>query len=194
MDQTELDSIDLCRAGNLQAFDTLYVRHVDAVYKFLFRRTHDRQTAEDLTSMTFLKALESIRSFNPRRGELLAWLYRIARNTLIDHYRRFGKEIVDLELIENLPADDTVTKQAEQSIDAKAIQTALAHLKPLQRDVVLLRIWEGLSYKEIADITGKTEGNCKLMFFRAMAQLKTVIAIPTLLLLAVSGRAFPSLL
>lgn len=182
MDQAERDSIDACRAGNLQAFGTLYERHVDAVYAFLYRRTQIRATAEDLTSITFMKALESIRSFDPARGELLAWLYRIARNTLIDHYRKAGEHLASLEHAEHVPAEDTVTRAAEQSIDAAAIRTALAHLKPIQREVVLLRLWEGLSYKEIAAITGKSEGNCKLMFFRAMAQLRTALIVLFLLL------------
>lgn len=181
MDPAELESIAACQADRLDQFDPLYTRHVEAVYRYLSRRTLDRAVAEDLTSITFLKALESIRSFDPSRGAFLAWLYRIARNALIDYYRSHARRTENIETVWDLPSEDVTSRAAEQSLDAKALHAALQTLKPASREIVLLRIWEGLSYAEIAEITGKTENNCKVMFSRALSELRT--HLPSLLLL-----------
>lgn len=174
MDSVELGYIEACRRGELQTFDPLYTMHVDAVYRYLYRRTLHKETAEDLTSSVFLKALESIRSFNPAKGELLTWLYRIARNTLIDHYRGSSyRKTVDIENVWDLAGDEVTSLLAERSIDAKSLHEALNTLNPAQREIVMLRIWEDLSYKEIASLTGKSEGSAKVMFSRAVADLRT---------------------
>ncbi len=186
MDSSELAHVAACQAGRLADFDPLYVLHVDAVYKYLIRRTLLKEVAEDLTSITFIKALESIRSFNPAKGELRAWLYRIARNALIDHYRSPASKTVDIETVWDLPGDDVTSLMAERSIDAAKLHEAMSHLKPLQREVVMLRIWEGLSYKEIAELTGKSEGNCKVLFSRALGDLRA--HLPSLLLLLLLSR------
>ncbi len=181
MDDTELAHVVACQRGELSEFDPLYTLHVDAIYKYLLRRTLTRAVAEDLTSTTFLKALESIRSFDPKRGELRAWLYRIARNALIDYYRSPARSTVDIENVWGLQSSEVAELAAERSVDAEKLHKALSTLKPAQREVVLLRIWEGLSYKEIADLTGKSEGNCKVLYSRALSDLRT--QLPALLLL-----------
>jgi RNA polymerase sigma-70 factor (ECF subfamily) len=189
MDQSEHAHIAACKAGDLARFDPFYVKHVDAVYKYLHRRTLVREVAEDLTSVTFIKALEAIRTFDPNKGELRAWLYRIARNALIDHYRNpLRSQTQNIETVWDLPGDEVTSLQTERAIDAAALHKALKTLKPAQREIVMLRVWEGLSYKEIAALTGKTEGNCKVLFSRALDELRT--AMPSLLLLLL----FPHLL
>lgn len=187
MDATERAALDECKEGRLEAFDVLYTRHVDSVYRYLLRRTFIREIAEDLTSTTFLKALESIRSFDPSKGELRAWLYRIARNSLIDHYRDPShKYAIDIETVFDLPGDEVTNLRVEKSINAEAIHKMLQTLSPDQREIVLLRVWEGLSYKEIAELTGKTENNCKVIFSRTLTELRK--NSPSLLLLLLFPR------
>lgn len=182
MESTELAAIAACRNGDLSQFDVLYTTHVEAVYRYLQRRTLVKAVAEDLTSTVFLKAMESIRSFSPSKGELRTWLYRIARNVLIDHYRSSGKrKTVDIETVWDLSGDEVASLDTERSIDAEKLRSAMATLKPEHRDIVLLRVWEGLSYKEIAELTGKTEANAKVIFSRALTDLRT--KLPSLLLL-----------
>lgn len=182
MDATERTALDECQQGRLEAFDVLYTRHVDAVYRYLFRRTFVKEIAEDITSVTFLKALESIRSFDPSKGELRAWLYRIARNNLIDHYRDPSRKYaIDIETVFDLPGDEFSNLRVEKNINAEQIHKMLQTLTPDQREIVLLRIWEGLSYKEISELTGKTETNCKVIFSRTLAELRK--NSPSLLLL-----------
>lgn len=182
MDSSELSAVHSCQAGDLSAFDTLYTLHVDAVYRFLHRRTLERATAEDLTSVTFMKAMESIRSFHPAKGELRAWLYRIARNALIDYYRTM-KPSVDIESVWDLPNDDITSLQTEKHINATMLHQALSTLSQPQREIVLLRVWEGLSYKEIAELTGKTESNAKVLFSRAVTGLRSQLPSLALLIL-----------
>ncbi|HRH94210.1 MAG TPA: sigma-70 family RNA polymerase sigma factor [Candidatus Peribacteria bacterium] len=187
MDSTELAAVAACQAGRLSEFDTLYTQHVDAVYRYLYRRTLVREVAEDLTSTAFLKAMESIRSFDPDKGNLRAWLYRIARNGLIDYYRT-RRPSADIESVWDLPGDEVSTLVTERRIESELLHKALATLTADQREIVLLRVWEGLSHKEIAALTGKTEANSKVLFSRAVAELRTQLPSLAILLL------FPHLL
>lgn len=181
MDSAELGHIAACKRGHLEDFDPLYLQHVDAVYRYVHRRTLQKEVAEDLTSTVFLKALESIRSFDPSRGVFRAWLYRIARNSLIDFYRSHARKTVSIENVWDLASDDVTSLVAERSIDAEKLHEAMKILTPDQREIMMLRVWEGLSYAEIAEITGKTEGNAKVIFSRAISDLRT--KLPSLLLL-----------
>ncbi len=181
MDADELKHITACREGRLEEFDPLYVRHVDAIYRYLLRRTLSKAIAEDLTSTTFVKALEAIRSFDPAQGELRPWLYRIARNSLFDYYRSLKHASVDIESVWDLASDEVASLATEQSIDAVAVHKALATLTSDQREIVLLRVWERMSYKEIADLTGKSEANAKMIFSRSLASLRTEMTLLLLL-------------
>jgi RNA polymerase sigma-70 factor (ECF subfamily) len=172
MDPSESSCIDACRAGRLDAFDVLYDRYVEPIHRYVSRRVLSREIAEDLVSITFLKALENIRSFDPAKGVFRAWLYRIARNSLIDYYRDPSRRTANIEDAWDLPGDDVTELAAERSIDLERVRKALAQLKPLQREIVMLRIWDDLSYREIAAIVGKTESNCKMLYSRAMRGLR----------------------
>lgn len=182
MDSVELDAIADCRAGTLSAFDVLYTRHVDAVYRYLYRRTCNKDIAQDLTSTTFLKAMESIRSFHPSKGMLRAWLYRIARNTLIDHYRTFHAT-QDIASVWDLPGDDVASVATERKLDVAKLHAALATLSADQREVVMLRVWEDLSHADIAALTDRTEANSKVLFSRAIASLRTQLSSLSLFIL-----------
>jgi RNA polymerase sigma-70 factor (ECF subfamily) len=88
---------------------------------------------------------------------------------------------VSIENVWDLASDDVTSLVAERAIDAEKLHTAMKVLTPDQREIVMLRIWEGLSYAEIAEITGKSEGNAKVIFSRSISELRT--KLPSLLLL-----------
>lgn len=182
MDSAELSAIAACRAGDLSAFDTLYMQHVEPIYGYLSRRTRDRETAEDLTSQTFLRALEAIQQYDDTKGPLRAWLFTIARNLLTDHYRR-SRDVQSIEAAEEIPSDETLAESVHVRLLAEDLKEALKGLTPLQREIVALRVWEGLSYKEIADVTGKKEGHCKVIFCRAVGLLREKLPLAALALL-----------
>lgn len=174
-----------CQHGNLENFDALYVRHLKGIYAFVFYRTMDRATAEDLTSQTFLKALEHIGSYDAAKGAFSTWLYRIARNTVHDHFRTLRNH-ENIDDVWGLAGDDNPFLDTADALSYQEIRDALNHLGKEKRELVLLRLWDGLSYKEIAELTGKTEASCKMMFSRTINDLKgrlSPAAVALLLLL-----------
>ncbi len=183
MSTSDSDLALLCQQGQLDNFDALYTRHLKGIYAFIFYRTMERYTAEDLTSQTFLKAFENIGSFNPKKGAFSTWLYRIARNTVFDHFRTLHKH-EDIENVWDLPSDDNPFLKASDSLDYEQIHQALKHLSKEKRDLVLMRLWDGLSYKEIADLSGKSEASLKMMFSRTISEVREKLGPTAVLLLA----------
>ncbi len=182
MDETDVSAIAACKAGRLSAFDTLYMRYQAPVYGYLSRRSPDRATAEDLTSQTFLKALENIRSYDDGKGTMKAWLFTIARNLLTDHFRRRHGGSEPIEAAEEIAGSDDVAGTVHLRLESSKLKEAIQTLNPAQREIVTLRIWEGLSYAEIADITGRKEGNCKVIFSRAVDALRDKLPLAAFLL------------
>lgn len=189
MNRSEADLIASCQTGDLRSFDPLYEAYAKRIYAYVYRRTLHKQTAEDLTSTTFLKALEHIGSYSPAKGAFGAWLYRIARNAIVDHYRSHRPH-EDIETVWDLSSTENVATDIADRSSYEEVRDALHSLKPAQREIVLLRVWEGLSYAEISSLLGKSESNCKVIFHRAIKDLRSSLPISTLLLLLV----FPSLL
>lgn len=171
MTPNELKVISSCQQGDLEQFTKLYDAYIRKIYDFIYYKTTHKQTAEDLTSLTFLKALEKIRSFSPAKGTFQSWLYQIARHAVIDHYRT-KKETVDIDDVWDLAG----TGDIERDLDAKAklaeVEKYLSGLKSEQRDIIIMRAWQELSYQEIAGITGKSEASCKMMYSRAIGALR----------------------
>lgn len=183
MDTLEQSAIEQTQNGELEEFTILYDLYVKRIYDFIYYRTSHKQTAEDLTSITFTKAFQNIKTFRMKDGLFSAWLFRIARNTLIDHMRT-RKSTVDLEYAFNVKADQNVEREVEQKIKLDEVKNYLTKLSPEQREIVVMRLWDDLSYSEIATLTGKTEGNCKVIFSRMMQKMqKELLPLVILLLL-----------
>ncbi len=160
------------RNGEHAAFEELYARHLRSVYGAVYTRTHHRETAEDIVSQTFLKALQSIDSFDPSRGSFGAWLHRIARNLTIDHFRSL-RPSTPVEDAWDLADDADTQRDASMAMLSETIGAHLRKLKPQQREIVLLRVWQGLPFADIAAITGMTEAACKMSFGRSLKTLRT---------------------
>jgi RNA polymerase sigma-70 factor (ECF subfamily) len=175
--------VEAAQAGDAEAFGKLYDRYVRKIHDYLFYRCHHRETAEDLTSLTFTKALERLASFDAEKGTFSAWLYRIARNTLIDHYRA-AKPETDIEDVWDLLRDGTdVAREAETAERLRQVEAHLASLPAEHRELVIMRVWDGLSYAEIAEVTGKSEAACKMAFSRTMSALRKALPLAAFLLL-----------
>lgn len=179
MDNRELDAITRCQNGDPDAFAELYDMYIKRVYDFIYYRTSHKETAEDLTSVTFTKAFQHINTYQGKTGMFSSWLFRIARNTVIDHMRT-KKATVDLEAAANAKARDDVAGEAEIKDRLNQVKAYLGKLSEDQREIVVMRLWDELSYAEIAALTGKTEGNCKVIFSRVMQKMQKEL-LPILL-------------
>jgi len=183
----EADIIDRCQAGQLDDFALLYDAYIRKIYDFIYYKTHHQETAEDLTSRTFMKALEKISSFRAHKGTFQSWLYQIARNTVIDHYRT-NKKDTNLDDVWDLADGQDIERDLDAKMQLKEVEDYLAKLKPEQRDVIILRVWQGLSYKEIAGIMNKSEGSCKMAYSRAIHALRQEMPVVGMLALFLVGK------
>jgi RNA polymerase sigma-70 factor, ECF subfamily len=160
-----------CKKGDTQAFGILYDRYIEKIYRFIYYKTFVQETAEDLTSDVFKKAFEKIHSFNEVKGTFSAWIYRIARNAVIDYYRT-QKRTVPIEDAFDLGEEDDTIKDHDTSLMMKRVREFMKALSPRQREIITLRLWEERSYKEIADLIGGSEDSAKMAFSRAMKELR----------------------
>ncbi|HEV8229851.1 MAG TPA: RNA polymerase sigma factor [Candidatus Limnocylindria bacterium] len=162
--------------GDVNAFGLLYDKHVAAVYRYVYYRVRDDAEAEDLTSEVFMKALRAIPRYEPRQA-FLAWLYRIARNAIIDKVRRGGRQVSFEDALEHPDAHQTIDPDVEilATSDSATLREALARLTPLQQEVIVLRFLEGFSTFEIAKLIGKREGTVRGIQFRALGALRQLI-------------------
>ena len=110
--QSDHELVAKIQSGEADHFIALYDKYIDKIYRFLLYRIQHAETAEDLTSQTFLKALDNIHAFDASKGTFQAWLYKIAYNSLIDHYRKH-KPTLDLSYAEHAPASDNTEQRVE---------------------------------------------------------------------------------
>ena len=162
--------------GDVTAFGLLYDRHVEAIYRYVYYRVRDDAEAEDLTSDVFMRALKAIPRYEPRQA-FLAWLYRIARNAVIDRARRGNRQVPFEDALEH-PTPDQIVEPDTQllaSSDSQALRDALKKLTPLQQEILVLRFLHGYNTQEIAKIVGKREGTVRGIQFRAIGALRQLI-------------------
>jgi RNA polymerase sigma-70 factor, ECF subfamily len=153
-------------------FDALYELHFERIYFFIVSRVHERATAEDITSETFHKALASLSSYEWRGAPFSAWLYRIASNAIVDHYKRSNRE-QQLDELENPLANPELASNDIEFIERHVHFFRLVEQLPeVQRRVVCERFVEDRSIKEIAQRLSKTEGAVKQLQFRALQTLR----------------------
>jgi RNA polymerase sigma-70 factor (ECF subfamily) len=169
--QDEHDLVRKAQDYDPEAFGEIYERYYNGVYRYIYYRVGEQTLAEDLTMEVFVKAMEAIDTYTFRGVPFSAWLYRIASNLVVDHFRRQPTQgAVSLE--EKLVASIEVPTQALESEFAHhALRRALSELTDDQQQVVILKFVDGLSNLEVAQILGKTEGAVKSLQHRALASL-----------------------
>ena len=149
----------------------IYRQHAQTVYKFLLSQTRDPDLAEELTQETFYQAVRSIDRFDGR-CKVSVWLCQIARHLWYQHLRRTRRETPTAD--EDLP--EVPVPSAEEGLLAQAGQLELLRqvhgLPEAQREVVYLRAFGGLSFREIGDVMGKTETWARVTFYRGKEKLR----------------------
>jgi RNA polymerase sigma-70 factor (ECF subfamily) len=150
-------------------FGIAYETHAESIYRFFYWRTQDSELSQDLTSSVFEKAWRSKESF--QGGSVRAWLYRIARNLLIDHWRH--KQDMPLTNQDTLVSDtEELSVEVDKQLMAEQLQQALTQLPTEMHYVVSLRFIEGLSCKHVARLTGLSESNVRVTQYRALKKLR----------------------
>lgn len=178
MDEKKI--IKKCQSGDKEDFARLYDAYFSNIFRFIYYKTGQKETAEDLTSKTFFKALKNVGQFDPE-GNFSAWLYRIARNNVIDYYR-LERNMLDIDDCWDLDDRTDLLADLDNKIKLDKVKDLLKNLSTEQRELIFLRVWQGLSFKEIAGICGKSEAACKMSFSRSVGKLRD--NFPLLILLS----------
>ena len=178
LDDDEIERlVHQAKAGDAWAFGQVFDHSHRPVYRYIASRVHRPADAEDLTQLVFVKALEALPRYEARGIPFGGWLFRLARNTVIDHVRT-RHDHVDLESASHHagrdagPDEVTVARQ-----DLDEVAAALAALTDEQRDAIALRFFAGLSAREAAVVMGKQEGTIRGLQFRAIAAIRRQLRI-----------------
>jgi RNA polymerase sigma-70 factor (ECF subfamily) len=169
--------VERAQRGDRSALEELYLLHFDRIYSYLHLSVGSRHDAEDLTTQTFVKMLEAIGRFRWRSAPFSAWLFRIAHNLAMDHFRanrRWQPE-------EDVPVavqgeESSAEEQALASLSQTSMLALIDRLSDEQRQVLMLKFVFRFSNGEAASILGKTEGAVKSLQHRALASLQKHVA------------------
>lgn len=184
----EADWIRAAQAGDRTAFARLVDRYWDRLYRWLYRLTRDRHAAEDLTQETFLKALAAVRSFRPG-SNFRAWVFRIGHNNFVNLKRADRRIKVPLPDETARPEIGGAESTAENRESLEIVGKAVAALPPDFRAALLLRVEEGLSFRDVAKVLGTTEETARWRVFKARQKLMRVLSPELLPPGAATGEA-----
>ena len=169
-DETAL--VKQCLEGNARAFETLVHRYYKVLFNCAYRMVSDVEDARDITQSTFLKAYEKLKTFDPRH-KFFSWVYRIMVNESLNLLgRRKPHQPLDAALVSPRSRPD---EDHERRRQGEAVQAALMHLSPEHRQVIVLRHYAELSYREMSWVLGIPEKTVKSRLFSARRQLSTIL-------------------
>jgi RNA polymerase sigma-70 factor (ECF subfamily) len=177
LDSSDAELVKRAQGGDVNAIGELYDRHHERIFRYLWSRTHDSGSADDLTGEVFTRMVTNLSDYRSRGVPFKAWLYRIARNLLIDHYRKQERHpAVSLDHAAQLKDENhNPVVLVEQQLTLERVQAALEELDPSQREVVILRFLAGLSLKEVAATLDKTVAAVKSLQHRGLVHLRVTL-------------------
>jgi len=174
--------LDRCLAGEDSAWEALLRGYTRKIYNLCYRFTGRVEEAEDVTQEVFIKVFQTLKSYDAAQGSFSTWLNRVARNHLVDHYRRTRKDRVTSSLEDELPAAEEnpsphmePTGQVESRERREILQLALDKLSPDLREAVVLRDLHDLDYEEIALVLKVPQGTVKSRINRGRLELGRVL-------------------
>ena len=165
--------VDQAQQGDREALEELYLIHFDRIYSYLHVSVGNRHDAEDLTTQTFLRMLEKIGSFKWQSAPFSAWLFRIAHNLAMDHFRARRRWQPEEEVPEQ-PGEEEPSAELEamQSIGRESMLKLIDRLSPEQQQVLTLKFVFNFANADVAAILGKSEGAIKSLQHRALVSLQ----------------------
>jgi len=165
--------VDRAQKGDRDALEELYLLHFDRIYSYLHVSVGNRHDAEDLTTQTFLKMLESIGRFRWQSAPFSAWLFRIAHNLAMDHFRARKRVQPEEEVPEPIGSEEPSAElEAMQSLGRQSMLELIDKLSPEQQQVLTLKFVFNFANADVAKILDKTEGAIKSLQHRALASLQ----------------------
>lgn len=158
----------------MDAVGELYDRHHESIFRYVRSRVHDQGLAEDLTGEVFTRMVAGLPGYRLRGNPFRAWLYRIARNLVVDQYRKEGGRMsVPLYYAEGIGGvEGNPDAIIEHKLTLQQVRHALAELDLSQQEVVVLRFLLGLSLREVAQTLGKTVAAVKSLQHRGLKALR----------------------
>lgn len=172
----EIRTIESAIRGESEAFGLLYDKYQPQIYRFIYLKVGHREEAEDLTHQVFVNAWQNIHKYQIRSFPFTSWLYRIARNQVIDYYRAYkGNREQNLESVAELKTETTLELTLDTSLTFQKVKAAMAKLHPDYQDILIMRYTEDLSLRETAAALEKSIGAVKVAQHRAIANLKKLL-------------------
>ena len=164
--------VDEARSADAWAFGQLFDHFHLPIYRYIISRVHSPADAEDLTQLVFVKALEALPRYESRGIPFGGWLFRLARNAVVD-FTRTRHDHADLEAVVFRGARDPGPEDVAMiRHDLDRVGAALESLTEDQREAIVLRFFAGLSAREAAEVMGRQEGTIRGLQFRAIAALR----------------------
>ena len=171
--------IERAQRGDSAAFGPLYDHYIKPIYRFIAVKVGTKQEAEDLAHEVFMSAWQKLPNFKSQGFPFSSWLYKIARNRVIDHYRIKKPNVSideDITLSESLfNLGEGAEAEFDLTLSISLIKTAMLELSEEQREVITMRFVEDLTPQEIAEILDKREGTVRIIQHRAITKLKKIL-------------------
>jgi RNA polymerase sigma-70 factor (ECF subfamily) len=177
--QDEQSLVRRAQQQDREAFAELYEVYFDKIYRYIVLKIGDRTEAEDMTQQVFLKALKSLSLYKWKDVPFSAWLYRIAHNQMVDHFRKLSRR-QSCELTEAITPDDpdeNPQHQTELKADIEHLVKATRQLTKSQQEVIALRFSSDLPVAEVARLMGKSEGAVKALQHSAVVALRKIMVM-----------------
>jgi RNA polymerase sigma-70 factor (ECF subfamily) len=166
------DLIRRAQDGESIVVSEIYDRYQRGIFRYLYYRVGDQQTAEDLTSEVFLRMIEKLSNYQDQRTSFQAWLFQIARNLSIDHYRKMSVRN-NVQLGEEFPGSgEGQLELIDRELTSEKLSRALGELPDNQRDVIIMRFVVGMPIGEVAETLHKTKDSIKGLQRRALLALR----------------------
>ncbi len=179
-DQTALDTIiEGCKRGDNLAFSSLIDRYSKRFYNYFYSQTYNRQVSDDLLSEFYLKLVKNIKSYND--GSFEAWMYKVAANVYYDYIRKYLREKENSRSYSEEKAylDDCGGDQSNDALNTEGydVHAALSQLDEDSRNLIAMRFFSDMSFKEIAEISGRPIGTVLAKIHRGVIKLKQIMDV-----------------
>lgn len=175
LNSPEIDElVQKSQNGDGEAFAKIYDVFVTPIYKYVYFRVNS-DDAEDLAELIFLKTWENIRQYRPGMGNFSSWIFRIAHNVVVDHYRAHRESSELSDNLQDMRIEADTTKRIHGRLTKELLYGALQELKDQYRQILVLKFINDFSNQEIARITGRSEAALRILQFRALKKLKGIL-------------------